>query len=63
MLSIEQMLKIDPDLANLSDADLEELRASLYESAQLAFDIYWAKKHDSKNPIGLLPSSEPDPTL
>jgi hypothetical protein len=63
MLSIDQMLKIDPDLADLSDAELEELRGSLYESAQLAFEIYWAKKHGSKNPVGLLPSQEQGHTI
>lgn len=55
MLSIDQMLKIDPSLSNLSDAELEEALRALYGVAQLAFEVYLAKKHGSKNPVGLLP--------
>jgi hypothetical protein len=63
MLSLEQMLKIDPSLADLSEEELRELQASLYETAQLAFDVYWRKKCGSKNPAGLLPKKKVDPTL
>lgn len=54
MISTEQMLKIDPELAGLSQDELIELRAALYESAQLAFEVYWSKKNGSKNPVGSL---------
>lgn len=46
------MRKIDPGLAGLSEADLEEIRAALYDTAQLAFEVYWSKKHGSKHPVG-----------
>lgn len=56
MLSLEKMLKIDPELADMNEADLLELRTALYEHAQLAFETYWTKKYGSKNPTGLLPN-------
>jgi hypothetical protein len=58
MISVEQMLKIDPELSSLSESELEELRSSLYRFAQLAFEVYWTKKHGSKNPVRLFPSLE-----
>ncbi|MBY0473238.1 hypothetical protein K2Q00_03085 [Patescibacteria group bacterium] len=60
MLSIEQMLKIDPSLSELSEAELEELRASLYETAQIGFDYWREKKGGSKNPIRSLTSEAED---
>ncbi|HXF29742.1 MAG TPA: hypothetical protein VN457_07820 [Chlamydiales bacterium] len=63
MLSIQQMLKIDPELVTLSEGELEEVRTAFYDAAQLAFDVYWAKKHGSKNPRGLLTSNTEDATL
>lgn len=57
------MLKIDPSLADLSVEELEEVRASLYDSAQLAFDVYWTKKYGSKNPTGSFPSLKEGDTL
>jgi hypothetical protein len=47
MLSKEQMLKIDPELASLNDEELVELRDTLYGFAQLAFEVYAIKKHGS----------------
>ena len=54
MLTLEQMLRIDPELASLTEEELEELRSALYETAQLGFDIYWSEKSGSKNPTGSL---------
>lgn len=54
MISIEQMLKIDPELSGTSDEELEEIRVSLYEAAQLACEVYWTEKSGSKSPKGLL---------
>ncbi len=54
MLSIERMLQIDPELSSLPETELVEIREALYESAQLAFDVYWSRKHGSKYPVGLL---------
>ena len=47
MLSTERMRQIDPSLAVLSDSEIEAIRSALYESAQLAFDVYWARKYGS----------------
>ena len=58
MLSVEQMRKVDPELASLSDSELEALRSDLYETAQLAFDVWWTEKSGSKNPVRLLPTAE-----
>jgi len=57
------MLKVDPILADMSEADLEELRAVLHDTAQLAFDVYWAKKYGSKYPVGILPVSQERRTI
>lgn len=57
MLSVEELKKIDPDLAGLTDAELEEVRAELYAVGQLAFDVWWTEESGSKNPVGSLPNS------
>lgn len=57
MLSLEQMIQIDPDLAKLSEPEQEELRAALYEAAQMAFEVYWTRKHGSKDLTRLLAKS------
>lgn len=56
MLSVERMRQIDPAFSDLSDSEVEEIRAALYESAQLAFDVYWTRKYGSKYPLGSFPS-------
>lgn len=63
MLTIELLLKIDPQLSELSDAELEDFRAVLYEAAQLSFDVYNPKESGSKNPIWSLTSDKNDDTL
>ncbi len=55
MLSVIQMLKIDPTLARYSEKELLTLRETLYSMAQLHFDAWWAQKQGSKNPRGLFP--------
>lgn len=55
MLTLQKIRQIDPKLANKSDAELEDLRLALYNTAQLSFDIWWAQKQGSKNPVGLFP--------
>lgn len=55
MLSVEQMLKIDPGLSDLSEDELCELRTVLYDMANLAFEVKQEKKDGSKNPVGDLP--------
>lgn len=59
MLTKEQMIKIDPELAKLSDEELFALRDSFYNLAQLAFDFSQeGKKGDSKSPTRSFPPSE-----
>lgn len=55
MLTIEQMIAIDPALAKLREEELLELRSTLYGFAQLAFESYYTKKHGSKCPVGVFP--------
>ena len=57
MISIEKMRKLDPELAELEDSELEAIRADLYETVGLAFDVWWHEKGGSKNPDGLLHDS------
>lgn len=66
MIDIKKAIKIDPELAKLSDIELTEVLNSLYGSTQLFFDMWWnksKKKSGSKKPIRLLRSGEPSGTL
>jgi hypothetical protein len=55
MLPIEQCRELLSTETTISDEDLETIRGLLYESAQLAFEAYWADSNSgSKNPLGLL---------
>lgn len=57
-LSIEQCRKICPAIREASDAEVLEIRDSLYAMARLALDTWATKKNDSsKYPLGSLPSS------
>lgn len=53
MLSVDQCRAL-LDGQNLSDEEIEFVRDALYESAQLAFEVFWQEKYGSKNPVGLL---------
>jgi hypothetical protein len=46
MIPIEKLREIDPKLAGKSDAEIEEIRESLYGLAQLCFDTW---TNDKKN--------------
>jgi len=59
MLTTQQMLKIDPKLADFSEAELEQLRQDMYGIVQVSFDIWWARNGGSKSPVG----SFPDPSI
>lgn len=58
MLSPEQCRKyLNGDLS--SDEEILALRNALYDSCQLAFEVYWSDQHSgSKNPLGLLEGSK-----
>lgn len=65
MITLKQLRIIDPDTTRaLSDSELEDLRSALYASALLAFDAYWYDSNSgSKNPVGLLSSSQSADTI
>lgn len=54
VLTIKQILKLDPELEALSEEELVELKDALYETADLAFDVWWLQRKGSKNPFGSL---------
>jgi len=54
VISLEDLRKIDPELNDLTDEELEQIRAELYQLGQLAFDVWWLEKDGSKNPVGSL---------
>ncbi|EKE21268.1 MAG: hypothetical protein ACD_7C00301G0008 [uncultured bacterium] len=56
MLSIEKCRQIDPNLKNLSDKEVFEVRKNLYGMAQLALEDWDNKNNVSKNPEWLLPN-------
>lgn len=58
MLSVEQLRKIDPETADMSDEEIEALRADMYETVQLAFEAWWQDNSGSKYPVGSLPLSD-----
>jgi len=62
MISVHQCKQlIDQDL---TDEEIERIRVAFYETAQLACEIYWSDKDTgSKNPIGLLSSSNEVDTI
>jgi hypothetical protein len=64
MMSIEQMLKIDPQLASLNESELVELRDAMYQMAQLSFEVYMTQKHGgSKFPAGFFPPGDEGATV
>lgn len=63
MLSPDRIKKIDPNLADLSEQDLEKVTKALYDMAQLAFEVWWAEKNGSNNPTGVLTNPAEEPTL
>lgn len=54
MLSLEQLLKIDPDLENIPREELEKTRLKLYELGQLIFDDWLENEGGSKYPTRVL---------
>lgn len=57
MLTIEKCRASLSTESELSDADIESIRDTLYTSAELAFQVYWSDSNaGSKNPLGLLQS-------
>lgn len=54
MLSPEQLKKIDPALAHLSDDEVLEVRDSLYDLGQLMFDDWLETEVVSKYPVRVL---------
>ena len=44
MMTLERMRELQPELANKSDKEVAEIRDSLYDLAELAFDCYIEEK-------------------
>lgn len=58
MLSIEQCRKFIPGGENLTDAQVEEIRAALYGFAELALDVLALENPVAKNPTRVSLASE-----
>jgi hypothetical protein len=54
MLSIDQLKKLDPKLAHLSDDEILEIRNSLYDLGGLVFDDWLENGEGSKYPVRFL---------
>ena len=63
MLSVEQLRKIDPDLAHLSDDEVLRVRNTFYELGQIMYEDWEAQRGGSKNPFGGLQDSTENGTL
>lgn len=53
MISLKQFRKIDPELSNLSDEEMDKILGSFYELGQIIYED-WLENSGSKNPIGVL---------
>ena len=54
MLSIEKLLKVDPELEKLPLEEIEKARLKLYELGQLIFDDWLENGGGSKYPTRVL---------
>jgi hypothetical protein len=61
MLSVNQLKNIDPELRDLSDEDVTEIRAKLYALAELALDcwIRHAREARTASPCNDDPEADP----
>ncbi len=57
MLTLEKLRKIDPTFADMSDEELEPIRAELYALGEISFDTWRQETGGFKNPLGLLTES------
>lgn len=53
MISLEQLKRIDPKIRDLSDEQIELVRAKLYILGQLMFDEWIKTKAVPNHPVGL----------
>jgi hypothetical protein len=51
-ISLARLRKIDPEVVNLTDKELTEVRDAFYELGDLIFEDWCEQKFDSKFPIG-----------
>lgn len=51
-ISLNHLRKIDPEVANLTDKELEAVRDSFYEMGNLIFEDWCEQKFGSKYPSG-----------
>ncbi len=52
MIDIQELKKVDPELAKVSDTEALEIRDLLYQMAELALKNYYAEENVSKYPRG-----------
>ena len=57
MISLDECRKIQPELAEMSDAEVTKIRELIYGLGQLVFETWNENKSDSKNPLGSLTDS------
>ena len=62
MLSIDHLRNIDPELQDLSDDELIDVRARLYALAELALDC-WIKEVRHAAPVEPQPETDQHDTL
>lgn len=60
MISLKSLRKIDPEMAQLSDEEVKEIREFFYAFGQLIFEDWCEQKYGSKNPVRLLYESKVD---
>jgi hypothetical protein len=58
MIDIQELRKLEPTLAEKTDEEITAIRNLLYQAANLALENFFEDKNGSKNPVGLLTSSE-----
>ena len=62
MISLEKCKELLGD-ETLTEDDIEEIRDSLYESAQIAFEVFYADDIGSKNPVWSLSQLNKNDTI
>ncbi len=58
MLSIKKCQQLNPELKNLSEEEILQIRDSLYELGQLALENWKSNNSDSKSLGWLLPNND-----
>lgn len=54
MINLNTLRKIDPEVNELTDEELENTRKEFYEFGEILFDDWYEQKFGSKFPLGSL---------